>query len=303
MTQRSKIAVFFGSGPVAAASLEKLLLHTEVEFVITKPRPVHHKGDVPVLRIAKENNIPTITAHDKTSLVAALANVRFRSDYALLIDFGIIVTQEIIDLFSLGIINSHFSLLPHLRGADPISFTILEGAKKTGVSLMVIDTGLDTGKLLTHRSIPVSDNDTTPSLTEKLIELSDQLIQEYMPLYLASKIKPKNQPHPDRATYSRKLTKQDGQIDWQQPAVVIERQIRAFYDWPKSRTQLNSLDVIIRQARVGAEKFGKPGDYLATSNTLLVQTSDGSLSLDVVQPLGKKEMPIQAFLAGYRQKL
>ncbi len=127
------------------------------------------------------------------------------------------MSQRVIDAFPLGIINSHFSLLPHLRGADPITWSIANGDEKTGVSLMLVDTGLDTGKLITSRSLALDGTETTPSLTDKLITLSDELLQEYIPRYLAGDVSPRAQPHPDRATYARKLTKDDGRIDWTSP--------------------------------------------------------------------------------------
>lgn len=285
--------VFFGSGPVAAACLELLLKHTEVEAVITKPRAPHHKGSVPVLELAEREKLPILTASTKNELDEVIKNADFHSNYAILIDFGIIVSRATIDAFPLGIINSHFSLLPHLRGADPITWAIANGDAKTGVSLMLVDTGLDTGKLLTQKTLPLAPDETTPSLTKKLIDLSDELLQSYIPRYLAGEISPKNQPHPDRATYSRKLTKADGVIDRSKSAAQIERKIRAFLDWPQSRTRLGDLDIIITQAHVSSVK-----------TELSLQCGDGQfLAIDALKPAGKKEMPAQSFLAGYRHKL
>lgn len=285
--------VFFGTGPVAAACLELLLRHTTVEAVVTKPRPVHHKGRVPVLEVAEKHQLRVVTVTDKKSVDEALAEQQFTSSYAILIDFGIIISRRAIDMFPRGIINSHFSLLPKLRGADPISWAIANGDKKTGVSLMLVDEGMDTGKLLTSRSVPVSKHETTPELTERLITLSDTLIQEYVPQYLEGTLLPKNQPHPDRATYSRKLTKADSVIDWSKTAHEIDQEIRAFIGWPGSKTMLGSVEVIITKAHVTtvptplAKECGK-GTFLA---------------VDRLKPVGKKEMPVEAFLAGYKDKI
>ena len=127
------------------------------------------------------------------------------NELGILIDFGIIISQKVISYFHKGIVNSHFSLLPRWRGADPISFAILNGDKKTGISLMLIDEGMDTGKILSQRTFHIPPNMTTPELTERLIELSNELLLQAIPKYLMSLITPKRQPHPDRATYSRKL--------------------------------------------------------------------------------------------------
>lgn len=283
-------AVFFGTGPVAARCLELLAKHVEIEAVITKPRPPHHKGAVPVLELAETLGLPTLTARNKAELDQLIASCTLTSRYAILIDFGIIVSRLVINYFPLGIVNSHFSLLPQLRGADPITWAIANGDEKSGVSLMLIDEGMDTGRLITQKSLYLAPNETTPTLTEKLIQLSDELLRGHLPRYLAGSITPRNQPHPDRATYSRKLTKADGQIDLTQPAANIERQIRAFLGWPGSRTKLGSLDVIITQAHVTRHE-----------EELSLLCGDGNyLVIDRLKPAGKKEMPREAFLTGYK---
>lgn len=301
MKMKSKTVVFFGSGPVAARSLELLLNNFRVETVITKPRPSHHKGAVPVLDVAEKHNLPILTAQNKQELDHVVSENDFDSELAILIDFGIIVSKTVIDHFPLGIINSHFSLLPQLRGADPISFAILNGDQKTGVSLMVIDEGMDTGKLLTQKAFRLSPSITTPELTEELVSLSNKLIVEYLPKYISGEVAPRNQPHTDRATYSRKLTKADGVIDWNKPAEQIEREIRAFLGWPGSRTTLLGKDVIITKARaVNAD--GIPGTIEAAknSNTLTIYCKQGRLEIEMLKPAGKREMSTKDFLAGLR---
>ena len=302
MSTKTEPAVFFGSGPVAAKCLELLLKHTEVEAVITKPLPSHHRGTAPVIDIAKKHNLPIVTASNKTELDDVMQAHTLTSRYAILIDFGIIVSQQVIDSFSLGIINSHFSLLPRLRGADPITWAIANGDEKTGVSLMLVDKGMDTGKLLTQKTHHLTGSETAPELTEALIILSDQLIQEYVPRYLSGALKPHQQPHPDRATYSRKLTKQDGIIDWQQPATIIEQKIRAFAEWPQSRTKIGNTEIIITSAKI-VTKTGTPGDFIIQNNQLIIFAAKNTLQIEILKPIGKKEMPVKAFLAGYSSVL
>lgn len=301
---KTESCVFFGSGSVAAKCLELLLEHTTIEAVVTKPRPPHHKGSVPVLELATKYNLTVLTASNKKELDKLILTHPFNSRYGILIDFGIIASQNVIHHFELGIINSHFSLLPHLRGADPITWAIANGDEKTGVSLMCIDTGMDTGTLITQKTLHLSPDETTPTLTNKLIQISDQLIREYVPKYLAGDIIPHQQPHPSRATYSRKLTKSDGQIDWNEPAEAIERKIRAFIDWPQSRAQIGGIDVIITAAHVINDLSSAAISEIRHDNSqLLVQTKKGALAIDYLKPAGKKEMPIKAFLAGYKNKL
>jgi methionyl-tRNA formyltransferase len=256
MKQLSETVVFFGSGPVAAESLRLLLQNFEVEAVVTKPRPEHHRGPVHVLELAEHKNIPLHTVSGKKTLDELILQQPFRSRLAILIDFGIIVSQEVIDAFELGIVNSHFSLLPEWRGADPITFSILSGQARTGVSLMLLSEGMDEGPLLAQADYDLSERETTPSLTSALIELSDAALQTVIPEYLDGTVQPQPQGIANIAdtktpTYSRKLAKADGVLDLHKPAAQLEREIRAFIDWPKSYTKLAGLDVIITEAHVG----------------------------------------------------
>lgn len=283
--------VFFGTGPVASASLELLVHHVGIEAVVTKPAPLHHRQPAPVLETAQRLGLPVVLASSKTELDQVVRQANFTSRLAVLIDFGIIVSRRVIDSFELGIINSHFSLLPLLRGADPISFAILEGHSKTGVSLMLIDEGMDTGQLIARRELSLDGSETTPTLTADLISLSDEMLQAALPRYLAGNIKP--QPQAGQPSYSRKLTKADGVIDLSKSAQQLEQQIRAFKDWPQSRTKIGSIEVIITKAHVSA---------IATE--LSLQAGDQQyLAIDSLKPLGKKEMPTRAFLSGYKNKI
>ena len=191
--------VIFGSGPVAAASLELLAKDFTIEAVVTKPRPAHHKGDVPVIRVAQALDIPIHTVINKRTLDALIDEKPFESTVAVLIDFGIIVSQKAIDYFPLGIINSHFSLLPEWRGADPITFSILSGQNITGVSLMLLVEAMDEGPLLGYGVYDLSDEITTPQLTEALVQLSNELIRTIVPEYIKGSIVP--QPQTDKIEY------------------------------------------------------------------------------------------------------
>lgn len=299
----SKIpVVFFGSGPVAAASLKLLLSEFDITAVVTKPKPIHHKGDFPVIAIAEQHNLPLFTVSNRDELSQLITTQPFHTEVAILIDFGIIVGQDVIDYFPKGIINSHFSLLPEWRGADPITFSILSGQKKTGVSLMLVDKGMDTGKLIRQKALAIDPGSTTPRLTQQLISLSHQLLVETVAEYLDGSVTPRSQPHPDRATYSRKLTKEDGILDFTKPAEVLEREIRAFAEWPKSHTNLAGIDVVITSAFV-ASHTGSPGTAVIKDKQLLIYCSKDALIIHTLKPAGKKEMSAQAFIAGYGQRL
>ena len=296
----SEPIVFFGSGPVAAESLRLLARDFEVESVVTKPRPPHHRGDVPVLSAAEELGLRISTVANKNELNDLFETKPFKSRVGVLVDFGIIISQQVIDYFPLGIVNSHFSILPEWRGADPITFAILSGQEQTGVSIMLLVEAMDEGPLLGYGEYDLSPKNTTPELTDHLIKLSDALLKHDLPLYLAGKAKGVPQEITGRkVSYSRKLTKQDGDIDWSKPAEQLEREIRAFIEWPKSRTKLGDLEVVVTGASV-ANMAGKPGDRAIVDKKPAVYCGDKCLIIERLKPAGKKEMTGEAFLAGYK---
>jgi len=288
---------FFGSGPVAAASLRLLHEHFLIEAVVTKPRAAHHRGSVPVLELAEELGLPIFTAANKSELSALMATKPFASNMAVLIDFGIIVSQDVIDAFKYGIVNSHFSLLPRLRGADPISFAILNGDQETGVSLMLLVEAMDEGPVLAQDTYLLPPDITGPALTDVLIDMSARLLRKVLPLYVLGEVRPLEQPT-EGATYTRKLSKADGVLDVTKPAAVLEREVRALIEWPKSRLTLAGHDIIVTKSHT-ISGMGKPGEVYRSGIELGVYTNDGILIIDELKPAGKGVMTAQAFAAGY----
>lgn len=304
MTKTSVPIVFFGSGPVAAKSLQLLVADFSIEAIVTKPRAPHHKGSVPVLELAEERGLPTYTVSSKKELDALVSTRPFQAEVAILIDFGIIVSQAAIDYFPFGIINSHFSLLPQWRGADPLTFSILSGQQQTGVSLMLLSAAMDEGPLLAQTPYDMPPTMTTPELTDILIEASYEALKHIVPQYMQHTIDPAPQENVTLAdstipTYSRKLTKQDSILDWSKPAIALEREIRAFIEWPKSRATLNGIDVIITKAHV-VDKSGKPGTTTIIEKLPAIFCGEQALAIDAIKPAGKKEMTGEGFLAGYK---
>lgn len=288
--------VFFGSGPVANASLDFLAEHFEIEAVITKPKPPHHRGEMETISLCEKRGFNYFTPASKKELTDLFSKNSFKSDLGIVIDYGIIIEQSVIDYFQFGIINSHFSLLPELRGADPITFSILSGQQHSGVSLMSIVAAMDEGPILAQGKIEIKNDDTSETLTTKLIQLSNKMLIRGIPLYKSGDKKLTQQQ--GTPTYSRKLIKQDGTLDWSKPADVLEREIRAFHSWPKSRGKIGNMELIIRSARV-VKQNNVPGTFTANKHQLIVHCGSDSLEILEVQPPGKKEMPIRAFLAGY----
>ena len=224
-----------------------------------------------------------------------------KSEIGLIIDYGVIVSSSAIEKFPKGIINSHFSLLPRWRGADPITYCLLEGDSETGVSLMKIVPKLEEGPIIAQERLPLKDKINVLELTDKLIGLSNSMIKKCLPDYLAGKLEAS--PQSDLGvTYSHKIKKSDGIIDWGKPAHRIEREIRAYAGWPKSRTVLKDIDCIITEVEVST-KTGERGDFEITDNDLLMFAGEGSLAIKRIQPASKKEMSAAEFLRGYGTRL
>lgn len=294
--------VFIGSGPVAAASLARLIDTFTVEAVITKPRPPHHRGTFPVVDLAKKHKINLLEASSRQELSELVTATNFVSQVAVLIDFGIIVNQDVIDHFPLGIINSHFSVLPEWRGADPITFAILSGQTDTGVTLMRVAAAMDEGPIIAFGTLPLPATITTPNLTEALISLSHKLLTQELPKYLQNP-----QTHPQSITgrktsYSRKLTKADGRLQWDKSAVQLEREVRAYQPWPGSYFQLGDRTITVLSATVG-DTQGAPGQLIKSSKGLEICCKQDSLQINQLKPAGKNAMPVAAFLAGYGHNL
>ncbi len=292
--------LFFGSGPVAAKSLEALCENFSVQAVITKAIPLHHHYEAPVVSVAEKKSKKLYFVRDKLELEellakdATLQNIKI----GVLVDFGIIISKATIEHFSMGIVNSHFSLLPQWRGADPITYSILSGQSETGVSLMLISQGMDEGRLLAQETYRLRPSVTTPQLTSGLVELSNKMLSEYLPPYVTGKLKPYEQDQSIPPTYSRKLTKEDGEVNWEKSAEELEREIRAFIEWPKCHAKINDVEVILTGAHV-ITKSGVPGTIEPDNELLIIHCGDESLAIDRLKPSGKREMTGSDFKRGY----
>ena len=297
MKKMSEPVTFFGSGPVAAEALSRLAEDFDIEAVITKPKPPHHKYAFPVIEVAEKLGLKIYEVSTKHELDELFLNHPVTSRLGIVIDYGIIISEEVINYFPLGIVNSHFSLLPKYRGADPISFAILSGDKQTGISLMLIVPALDEGPLLAQRTLDIKPKGATVDLTKDLINLSHDVLVEILPKYVNGDIKPYPQDT-NGVSYSKKLTKADSILDWHKTAEALEREIRAYIEWPRSRTNINGTNVVITAAHA-LEGQGMVGKIYLDGHQLGFYTSKGILVIETLIPEGKKEMSASAFLAGH----
>lgn len=257
------------------------------------------KRPLEVAEIAVHYNIPFFNPNRPADIAVELQALN--APIAVLVAYGRIIPQSIIDLFPLGIINVHPSLLPRYRGSTPIESAVLSGDDQTGVSVMQLTAGMDEGPVFAQATIPLTKKETKFDVYNTLAPLGAQLIKDTLPNILNGTLKPTPQAD-SQATYCKTLTKQDGVIDWSLSADQIERNIRGFIEWPGSRTMLNRLDVIITSAQV-VSGSGEPGKYAVNGKELIIYTGKNALSIKSLKPAGKKEMPITAFLAGYSKYL
>lgn len=232
---------------------------------------------------------------------------RHKSTLAVLAAYGRIIPQRILDEFPLGIINVHPSLLPKYRGPTPIESAILDGATETGVSIMKLTAGMDEGPVYKQKTLRLTGRESKHELAEASQKLGAELLVEILSDIASGELQPRQQSHPDRATYSRKLTKEDGVLDFTKPAEVLEREIRAFIEWPKSRTNIAGKDVIVIKAHAVPSQpaDSKPGDttVVKEAGVIMIATGNGSLCIERLKPAGKNEMSANAFIAGYGKGL
>jgi methionyl-tRNA formyltransferase len=217
--------------------------------------------------------------------------------------FGQILRRDVLALPPHGCINVHASLLPRWRGASPISAAIAAGDTTTGVTIMLMEAGLDSGPILSQRAEPIRDDDTAASLAERLSHLGAALLVETLPHWLMGEITPQRQDE-SGVTKCRLLKKEDGRIDWSRSAVEIERQVRAMTPWPSAWTTWQSRQLQVKRAHVSAMQPLVPptaGTVLADASGVCVQCGEGILALEEVQLEGKRAMSAAEFTRGQRQ--
>lgn len=301
--------IFMGTPEFAVPSLERLILEQyQVVAVYTQPDKAAGRGrslaSSPVKRAAIEWNIPVVqpVSLKEDTVLSQLAS--FQTDVIVVAAFGQILPRSVLDIPAHGCINIHPSLLPKHRGASPVAAAILAGDEFTGVSLMLMGKGLDTGPVLAQAQIAISGLDTTGSLTAKLSLIAAQLLIEVLPSWVKGEIIPRPQDKA-KASYSGEFSKKDGEIDWQISAVDIWRRVRAFYPWPGCYTKWQGRQLkIIEVVPVPEEKSGEAGQVVALNKggaVFGVNTGDGVLGILKVQLEGKRVMYADEFLRGQRQ--
>lgn len=301
--------LFMGTPQFAVTPLEQLVLSQfPVVAVYTQPDKPAGRGRYlvpsPVKQAALALKLPVVqpASLKKAEVVAQLAD--FHPDVIVVAAFGQILPLSILDIPRYGCINIHPSLLPRFRGASPVAAAILAGEEFSGVSLMLMDSGLDTGPILSQKSVPISAQDTTGSLTLKLSQIAAQLLPEVLVRWKRGEITPQPQNEAE-ATYSALITKEEGEIEWHSSAADIWRRVRAFQPWPGCYTSWRGkrLEIIEAVPLPGKETF-TVGQVVAPNKegaAFGVNTGDGLLGVLKVQLEGKRAMPAIEFVRGQRQ--
>lgn len=271
--------------------------------VITQPDRASGRGrelkSPPVAILARELNLPIIQP-EKLKQPEALEQLRaWESDLIVVAAFGQILRKDVLELPRYGCINVHASLLPRWRGAAPINAAILAGDEETGVTIMKMDVGLDTGDMLKKKAVKITAGDTAGSLFQTLSQLGADLLLETLPDYVSGNLIP--QPQGDEgATYAPMLKKEDGLLDFTKPAVELERRVRALNPWPSAWMMWNGNPLkALRVSTLGGGK-NPPGSRMIVEGKPAIQSADGILILEEIQPAGKKSMSGKSFLAGAR---
>ena len=298
--------IFAGTPDFAASALAALLNNAgnEIVAVLTQPdRPAGRGMQLtasPVKQLAGKHGLmvlqpTTLKTPEIQQQLAAL-----HADIMIVAAYGLILPQVILDMPKFGCLNIHASLLPRWRGAAPIQRAILAGDRETGITIMQMDQGLDTGAMLLKKRCPITETDTAASLHDTLAQLGARSIVEALQMLHRGELLPTPQDN-EFATYAGKLSKAEARIDWTQTANQIERMLRAYNPFPGAFSEINATPIKIWRATVVNEISGLPGSIIqADKEQFLVACGRGGLRLEILQRPGGKALPFAAFLQGFQ---
>ncbi len=302
--------VFIGTGEIGVPSLRALRRSDshQVVGVVTQPdRPVGRDQRVqapPIKQALSDRSLPLLQP-ERIRHPEAVAQLRdLAPDVIVVMAYGQILPKSVLEIPAIACLNLHASLLPQYRGAAPIQAAVATGDGETGITVIYMDEGLDTGDILLQRTLPIRAHETGGSLHDRLAELAPEaLLNALEQLNQQSAVRTPQDS--SRATYASKLTREAGRIDWSEPAEMIERKIRAYDSWPGSFTEISDATGQVRQLKIfrGAvtdDELGAPGTIVRPDDSVvLVATGHGALRLEEVQLSGKRRMSAANFLRGF----
>lgn len=294
--------VFFGTPGFAVASLQALLHNRfTVAGVVTQPDKPQGRSrseliPPPVKVAALAAGIPVLQPVRPVGDVFAASLRRLEPDLGVVVAYGHILRPDVLSVPPRGMINVHASLLPRHRGAAPIQHAILAGDRETGISIMQMEEGLDSGPVLHHLVTPIGHKETAGDLAGRLAELGATALVEAISLYSSGRARPVPQDQAN-ATYAPKFDREQARVAWQREAPGLVQQIRAFDPAPGAWTELNGSTLKLFGGQVAAGS-GEPGIVLQTGGRLVVAAGTGAVAVSEVQPAGKTRIPVEAWLRG-----
>ncbi len=292
-----------GTPEFAVASLVACFDIGDVVAVVTQPDKPKGRGNAlaisPVKALALERGLTVLQPPKLRTPPFSEELRKLAPDVCVVTAYGKILPKDVLEVPARGCVNVHASLLPRFRGAAPIQWAIAHGDAETGVTLMCMDEGLDTGPMLAMKRLPIGPEDTSTTLHEKLSRLGGDLLRESLPAYLRGELKPVPQPS-EGMVLAPIIQKEDGLLDFTRPAVELERRVRAFTPWPGAFTGLSGARLKVHRTKTGSGR-GTPGTVLAAGpGGIEVACSEGSLVLLDIQPEGKRVMSAAEFLSGHK---
>lgn len=302
--------IFFGTPEIACPSLAALAKSDFAKVIAVVSQPDRPSGrdlklhPTPVRKLALELGIPVLQP-ERARSEDFLKELRVLApDVIVVMAYGQILPAALLEIPSHGCVNIHTSILPKYRGAAPIQRAILNGDRETGVTLMKMDVGMDTGPIIAIKTTRIDASDTAQTLHDRLGALGAELLVEKLPAYLEGLIQPTDQP--EGATLAKKVSKEEGRLRWSEPAHDLSNLVRAFTPWPGAYTfiQGQPKPVLLKVWKVEAvEREGTPGEILdAGKNGIVIACGSGALNLVEVQREGGKRLPARDFLAGHPLK-
>ncbi len=294
--------LYMGTPDFAVGPLEELLAAGhQVVCVVTQPDKPKGRGkemaQSPVKQCALRHGIPVLTPVKIKTAESVEELKKYPADIFVVAAFGQLLSEEILNMPRYGSVNIHASLLPKYRGAAPIQWSILDGEKETGITIMQMDKGLDTGDILLQQRVAITDEDTGESLFDKLALAGSRLIVEALEKLEKGEIQPQKQDD-SQSCYAKMLSKELGNMDWRRPAVELERLVRGLNSWPSAYTRFQGKTLKIWRTEL-SDKSGKPGEVLSVErDRVIIGTGEKALALLELQLEGKKRMTTEEFLRG-----
>jgi len=294
--------IFMGSPEFALPILNEMHRFVNVIGVVTQPDRPSGRGrstQSPPVKILAENlDIPVIQPEKLSEPDAMQKLLEWNPELIVVAAFGQILKKEVLEIPRLGCLNVHASLLPRWRGASPIQAAILHGDTTTGVTIMKMDIGLDNGPILTLREFSIKENMTGGELSHELSILGARALVDILPSYVNRMIVPYPQDE-SNATYSKKIMKNDGRLDFSQPAHELARKVQAFNPWPGTFFELGEKLIKVHQAHAHDTFVAEPAGHYIVNGKPAIGTSNGLLVIDLIQPAGKQAMEGSSYLNGY----